>query len=128
MARVSTGKVVVVNRSRSSINYRCSRTLQPDVAACSDYRILFSVKGDHLDQTNVARRPRSFSGSVMPTDLPAIAGVDPPTQRLLVSVLDKLTAPGVDREVARRATYLKWRLEGYDPLLLPLFPNERFPA
>jgi hypothetical protein len=37
---------------------------------------------------------------------------------LLATIEQAVSAPGVDSDLARRATWLKWRLTGFDPTQL----------
>jgi hypothetical protein len=49
--------------------------------------------------------------------MPRLKGVPHALQRALVNLLALvLTLPDVDYEIGRRAQWLKWGLEGYDPL------------
>lgn len=48
--------------------------------------------------------------------LPELRGIPRAVQRALVNILALLLAsPDLDHDVERRAQWLKWKLEGYDP-------------
>jgi hypothetical protein len=48
--------------------------------------------------------------------MPQISGMPRALQRALVNLLSLvLLLPGIDPDVERRAQWLKWKLEGFDP-------------
>jgi hypothetical protein len=50
-----------------------------------------------------------------------IAGISRAYQCALIDTMDELlAAPGLDHDVARRAQWLKWGLQGYEPGQEPL--------
>ena len=49
--------------------------------------------------------------------MPQIPGMPNALQRALIGLLSfTLSLPGLDADVERRAQWLKWKLEGFDPV------------